>query len=657
VRRLLWNVLPALGLAACSFSESDPRYDTGLDELDIVSVQPEVAVPGTVLVVEGRSFVEAPWGTSTLVLTGTFDDGGQEREVVVRAPARFADFEHLEVVLDDEVIAPLGSWQGELRATAVIEVASSVDGQLHLTPELDVTLSLRPELTPQLAAVQESPTIFANDDIAIEGAGMLLGGAEGTTLARVEGCFAPEDDAGELGECAAVGPVDLAVTPASRFDREHGTFRFAPEIAGIRGGEFRGQVLLRNQHADGVERESKSGEMVSRMAEAEVQGVAPGAVSLGQYLEVEGGGFVGGADDQVTLLQLVGEYVRDGEDAPIAIDTVLVPEFVSGRSVRYVMNEDDDLGQVLLLRGGTGRLSGTITPIVSFRTDEVTGPAREIDLEIAPLVQVVYLNFTPQYVSSLQHFGLRATDALIRERVLDVVRRDYRTINIDLRTEPPADFSLYSEVEVGGPDPNGLGLLGYDNTPGKDVGNLRLYDRIGGVNATTQADGFPGYGGVFVESLFIFSQHPDGLAPDTGALDPTFDDIFDPFRPDQDGIAVVANELLSAGQPDSGDACPADSRQDRLECAVWVLGSLIGTTVSHELGHSLGLANPDGGDVHIVTDEPDRLMEAGGGRTFSERAELDGEGPGMFCDREYTYLRTILPSDEPDDTTPRPDCF
>jgi hypothetical protein len=50
-------------------------------------------------------------------------------------------------------------------------------------------------------------------------------------------------------------------------------------------------------------------------------------------------------------------------------------------------------------------------------------------------------------------------------------------------------------------------------------------------------------------------------------------------------------------------------------------------------------------------------MEAGGGRTFSERAELDGEGPGMFCDREYTYLRTILPSDEPDDTTPRPDCF
>ena len=50
-------------------------------------------------------------------------------------------------------------------------------------------------------------------------------------------------------------------------------------------------------------------------------------------------------------------------------------------------------------------------------------------------------------------------------------------------------------------DPNGLGLFGYDNTPGKDDGNTRLYDKLGGLNAQTQQDGYPGYGGVFLESI------------------------------------------------------------------------------------------------------------------------------------------------------------
>jgi hypothetical protein len=652
VRALL--CIPLAALAACSFSKSEPRYDTGLDELDIVSVQPDVLVPGTVLVVEGRSFVESPWGESKLVLAGTFSDGGQSREVSFKVPVRFVDFEHLEVEVTEDLIAELGARQGELRGTAAVEVLSAVDAQTHVTRNLDVTLSLRPELTPELGAVEHPDTIFVNQDIAVQGGSMLLGGTEGSTYARVQGCFAARDEAGELGECAQVGPVDLPVTPASRFDRSAGSFRFAPEVAGIRAGEFRGDVLLHNQHAGGAALDSAAVDTVAGLREAEVRGVTPEQVSLGQYLEIEGGGFVGGSADQVTLLNLIGQYTRDGTDTPIDIDTILVPEFVSGSLVRYVLNEDDDLGQ-LGLRESTGSFSGTVTPIVSYGDDEVNGAPLDIDVRLAPLVQVVYLNFTQQYISSLQHFGLRAADQLIRQRVLDVVQRDFRTINVEVRTEPPGDFSLYSEVEVGGPDPNGLGLLGYDNTPGKDVGNLRLYDRIGGVNATTQADGFPGYGGVFVESLFTFSEHPNGLAPESAATDALFDEVFDPFRPDQSGEAVVPAEARELDAPTS-DACPAGDRRGRIECAVWVLGSLIGTTVSHELGHSLGLANPGGGDVHIVTDEPDRLMESGGGRSFVERAELEGEGPGVFCDEEYGYLRAILPRDEPQDTSPRPGC-
>jgi len=657
VRALSWIVFPALvGLAGCSFSESGPRYVTGLEGLDIASVQPGVMVPGTVLVVEGQSFVEPPWGETELVLAGTFNGGGQARDLDVRLPARFVDFEHLEVEVDD-LIAQLGASQGELTGTASVSVDSAVDLQLHVSREIDVSLSLRAELTPELAQLEHPTTIFVNEEVVVDGSGMLLGGAEGSTLARVEGCFAPLDDGGQLGECAAVGPVELPVTPASRFDRARGWFRFAPEIAGIRGGEFRGQVLLRNQPAAGEPRDSGAVETIAQLREAEVQAVSPTRLSLGQYLEVEGGGFVGGADDQVTLLHMVGQYMHEDAPGPVDIDTVLVPEFASGRSIRYVMNEDDDLGQVLALRSGAGTFAGLITPIVSYRDDEVTGEPLDLNLRMAPVVQVVYLHFTPQYVSSLQHFGLRAADQLIRQRVQQVVERDYRTVNVEVRTEPPADFSLYSEVEVGGPDPNGLGLLGYDNTPGKDVGNLRLYDRIGGVNATTQADGYPGYGGVFVDSLFIFSEHPGDLAPESPGQDVLFDDVFDPFRPDTEGTAVVAAEVSGMAVPASGDGCPAEGRRGRIDCAVWVLGSLIGTTVSHELGHSLGLANPDGGDVHIFGDAPDRLMEAGGGRSFRERAELDGEGPGMFCDQEYSYLRAILPREEPDDGIARPGCF
>ena len=93
----------------------------------------------------------------------------------------------------------------------------------------------------------------------------------------------------------------------------------------------------------------------------------------------------------------------------------------------------------------------------------------------------------------------------------------------------------------------------------------------------------------------------------------------------------------------SGTTCPSDDRREQIACAVWVMGSLIGTTTSHEVGHSLGLADPLGTRFHDLGDAPNRLMDAGGARTFEERAELMGQGPAMFCDDEYLYLREILP--------------
>ena len=52
-----------------------------------------------------------------------------------------------------------------------------------------------------------------------------------------------------------------------------------------------------------------------------------------------------------------------------------------------------------------------------------------------------------------------------------------------------------------GEDPNGSGLFGLDNTAGKDVGNERFDDVIGGFNADTRAQGYAAYGGIRVGAL------------------------------------------------------------------------------------------------------------------------------------------------------------
>ncbi len=95
----------------------------------------------------------------------------------------------------------------------------------------------------------------------------------------------------------------------------------------------------------------------------------------------------------------------------------------------------------------------------------------------------------------------------------------------------------------------------------------------------------------------------------------------------------------------------------QISCAVWTLGNLIASTMVHEVGHSLGLADPYGpmNSYHNVGDLPDRLMEVGEARPFAERAVI-GDGPAQFCDDEYMYLRMILPADGPATTVQRQPC-
>jgi hypothetical protein len=641
----------ALVCAACATSEPP---DEGLEGVALSSVAPDAIVPGSLIVVHGTSFVGEQWGTTVLRLSGAYADAAGTRDVDVRAPARFIDFDELAVDADSAMFDAFGA-DGDFAGVATVEVSSAVDGELYVTNEVTVNLAVRSELTPALDTVQTGGVIFVNDEVFVMGTDFLLGGGEGTTYATVEGCFTPESG----GPCAGVGPVDVPVTPESAFDRTRGTFAFAPDIAGIRPGTFDGTVLLTNRHDGGGGTLTSSALPATyEMLRSTVFSVSTGGASLGQFVDIVGGGFVGGVPGASTLIQLSGTYTPEGAPQGGPVDLLLVPEYVDGRLVRYVLNEDDSLGQALDLRRDTGTFVGDLTPVVSFGGDEVTGDPATFTLSIEPVKQVVFLDFKPSYVESLRHFGLRGADTFIRDRVVDAVNKVYTTTNLDIRIVEPTDFALFSVLEISGPDPNGLGLFGYDNSPGKDTNNERLYDRIGGVNAETQDDGYPGYGGVFIESLFGFSPNPGGYAESLSGADEAFDAIFDAFRPDRGGERVAAADL--SGGVDmlaNGDGCPATTRQGEVACAVFVIGGLIGTTVSHEIGHSLGLANPFSEGFHNVGDMPNRLMDTGGSRPFMERAELFGQGPAIFCQEEYEYLRSILPTSEPEDLTVRPSCF
>lgn len=639
--------------ASCSTGETRPPDDTGLDGLMVRAVNPDTLVPGSLLVVDGESFVDETLGVTRLRLTGSFDGS----PIDVSVPLEFADYGRMEAAWPGGTIVGFPSDDGTFTGDAVIEVDSMIDGETHASAPLGVTLEVRAELEPRLD-VLSTGVIFVNDPIVVEGDGFLLGGEEGTTFAVVNGCFQREG----TGSCVPVGEREVPVVPDATFDRTRGTFAFDPRIAGIFPGTFEGTIHLVNRHASGAAPESAPQLGTYDLIEPAIFSINPTAASLGQYVEIHGGGFVGlppDSPDQTqlfTTIRFTGTFTPDGGGA-MGVDLELVPEFVSGPMVRYVLSEDDDLGQRIDLRTVSGTFTGTVQPIIQSGFDTVVGDTTSVTLEIAPVKQVVWLHFQPSYVESLRHFGLRAMEARIRDRVLEVARRDYEGVNIEFRTEPPSDFALFATVDIAGPDPNGLGLLGYDNSPGKDTGNQRLYDKIGGVNATTQEDGYPGYGGVFVESFFGFSMHPNDLADGIDGADPMFDEIFDPFRPDVGGAPVLSADLAGGIETlSSGATCPASDRKGQISCAVFVLGSMIGTTLTHEVGHSLGLANPGGEGFHNPGDQPARIMDAGGARTFHERAELMGQGPAVFCDEEFVYLQEILPGGGPAPSISRPPC-
>ena len=645
------GVLVLLGAVQC---DPAPRgranVDTALVDLELRAVEPGTVLQGTTLVITGDAFVDDPWGESTLVLDGEIDTASGTDGRIARLPARFVDFTRLEVDIDAAAFAQLGDGNAAVfTGTAQVEVLSTVDGRVYRSRATGIQLEIASSLDPALAVLTPSSVIFPNEPLAVSGSGLLLGD-EGTTFAILDGCFTPAGGDG----CAPVPTAALNVTPLEPLERTDGVFAFEPRVVGIEPGRFEGTVTFQNEHASGEVTTSSSTPVTWDLVEPTLYGVDTMSASLGRYVTVEGAGFLGGDAGGDTVLRFDGIFTPDDSGIPIELDELLFPEFTDGRHVRYVVNEEDGLAAAIDIRHQPGLLEGLVTPVISYGGVDVEGTASPLGFRLEPVRQVVWVNFTPAYKEGLRAFGLRAIDSRIRERALEVIRRDFATLGVEIRDEEPTDYALFAEVDIGGRDPNGLGLLGYDNTPGKDTDNLRLYDRIGGANAQTQEDGFPGYGGVFIESLFGYSEHPGDLAEPVRP-DARFDLLFDPFRPDVGCRPVLAADLADVPEVDPSTCLVAEDRPHSIACAIHALGTLVGSTISHELGHSLGLADPYGPSIHNEGEQANRLMDAD--RPFEERAELEGAGPSRFCAEEYEYLRRIVPSTEPFDQTSRPGCY
>ena len=635
-------LLALVALAGCSSAQL-PGLDDGLAAPRVDALHPALVLPSSELDLVGAGFADPARAATLLVLDGTFTPaGGAAQPVLLTLAATQSDDGHASAVAAGAAWTLAGS--GHFDGTVVAQSVDALDGSVRSSDPVAVAFDVADRTTPTLTSLTPaSGTLHVNDLVTLTGDGFLLGTGEGETRVVVAGV-----------------EVVAHPLPDAPWDRTRVAFPFVPAIAGIAPAEFAGSVAVRNVLPGGPDAAAGTLPLAVTIVAPEITGVSTTVASLGQYVDIDGAGFIGAAADEVTLLHLVGSFRAGGANtaAPIAVDVTLVPHFSDGTHLRYVLDEADALGRLIDLRQLSGTFTGNATPMVEKGNVQVTGAPHAAVLAVAPVKQVVYIRFLPSYVDSLRLFGLANADALVRARIFAVAARDYAGVNVEFRATPPDDFALYSIVDVEGPDPNDEGLLGYDNTPGKDVGNERLFDHLGGVNATTQSDGFPGYGGIFAENFMGFSSHPSsGVA--RLDVDPShFDAVFDPVRPDT-GRPVSVAEAKTLVVPDDTSAClTRKDRASRIGCAVLVLGNLIGTTLTHETGHSLGLADPTGADFHDPGDGPNRLMDAGGARPFEERAELLGQGPGVFCDDEYIYLRGILPGSDAagGDSIARPDC-
>jgi hypothetical protein len=600
-------------------------------------VEPPTLLPTTWLRIDATGLVDDPLATYEVTLEGTLGD----TPLTFTLPAAVRGPRTLGATLSGELHRSPGT-----RFVGVATITRhGPDGTT--TAQLPVELTRAINLTPTLAAFPH-PNAHLGDSLLAEGTSLLLPN-EGFTLARFDGELTL-DTTGLRRTITALTvpgftagqwtPSFVAAAfwdPSTRLDRKHLGLALSPDIFGILPGRFEGTLRLVNAHADGTDIASEPLPITLTLSRPTITALSPSTASRGQYLTFVGRGFAtsDGLFQSATIIALEGIFTpRRG-----------APEVFTGPTTLFIYPEDlDDDGHFVTVLGATaptdttsslaalghtaGRFVGTATPLVLAGPDAISGDPFPFTLDVNYPRQAVQIRFLPGFAEALARFGLSAERQAVEDRILEVARRDFDGINITFAYADPLDFAEFSIIEVGGVDPNGSGLFGLDNTSGKDVGNRRFDDVIGGYNAETRAGNLAAYGGVFASELMNLSP----TLSDNVLASPRFDDVFGDLAPELGGTPAERGESL--GGP----------RTPFIRDAVRVLGNLVGSTITHEVGHALGLTALDG-RYHNDGDTPNALMDAGVFRPFEERAELDGLGPATLEPFNRLYLESILPLD------------
>ena len=617
--------LSIAAVAAACLLACEPATETvtqvELPPLAVTAWSPTPLLPGSALRLRGTGFLPPEIGDNVITLSGT----AAGKAVDIELTGKLASADELVADVSPELLAALPpggpTLEGTIRVTRTVHATGT--GSWY---EFPIELSVKDNLTPAVTGVSPE-VLFPGDLVTIAGAGFLLPG-EGTSSVVFDGSF-------EALNPPTTKALHNIFIPATAISREALQLRLTPDLFGVKPGKIKGTLRVANTTDAGTEESEPLTGLSLPLEKPYLESVSPTSLSRGQILRFHGRGFLPtDAAFQATSLILVEGTFTSGTRDPITFSGVdalsLFPDRIDDNTtMEYVLRVNIDLnGQLVGLGLISGTLTGTVTPWILSGTDAVLGQGTPFEVQILPQRQVIYVKYLPGFTESLDHFGLRVVEDRIRERIAQVALRDYAGVNIVFQEERPVDFAEYGVVEVGGTDPNGADLFGLDNTEGKDVGNLRFNDVIGGLNAETEEEGYYAYGGVFVESFL-------GLSPGLGhgnlpIRDARFDAIFGPFIPALGGAPVAE------GEPGSGP------RAAQVDEAVRVLGNLIGNTITHEVGHSLGLTALDG-EFHNVGDNPGWIMDSGSFRPFAERAEIDGEGPAVFSPFNRTYLESILP--------------
>jgi len=480
---------------------------------------------------------------------------------------------------------------------------------------MEVGFELLQGLRPELHRIAQG--VYPASPMEIQGRNFLGGGVEGKTLIDFEGRHWGEETG--LERSFSVQAVLSQPPEDPQWSRDQLELIFQPSWVGIEPGWIQGRLRAINEGPGWRE--------VSDWLEVELDLLPPlfeyvdPAASRGQAIRILGQGFLGGFMGGNSVFLLSGEFQGALGNRPIQ-DLEITPTWISGQEMVFSLQvhydyscESEDLGSE------PGLLIGQATPEIHWEEQHIRGAPLEMRFEVLSSKQVIWLRFLPAFTDSLRLFGLRNYSRELQARVVEIVRRDYEGINVDIRLIEPHDFLEYAIVEVGGPDPNAQQLFGLDNTPGMDHCNQRLDDNLAGQNA----DGGGAYGGIFVESFLQLSpKRGESSNPLAHTL---FDQTFHPL-------------FERAAEPGE---YPEGERSALIREAIRVLGNLVGNTVTHEVGHSLGLSVVPGCGQFHNGDGPNQIMDCGGDRPFEERAEIPEENRQRWTPSNRAYLERILP--------------